>query len=543
MNGSLSEAVYRLSSYTIFVQLDDPHSGFLLVHGYTGAIDYVTKAVGSLLKSGRFLSKDTFEGVAYGQGPSIFERLIKRGYLTQKSPLQEKEWVARFATRLHESARQKSNFLFLVAYDCNFRCPYCFENDISSHGKGWSKKVITESLVDAAYRSMEVIQPDAAYRRKEIILYGGEPLLATQKGIVEYIVAQGQKRGYHFKAITNGYDLDEFMHLLGPGGIEKLQITIDGTREKHDARRTHYQHGSSFDKIINNVQTALDLNTKVTIRINTELNNFDEIGELHQCFKELGFSSYPNFRVYSALIHGEEEMNCNAVMAPDEANSSAGLEKEAQIRPANTPYEYDPDAQYIDFENEEAYFLNTLENQGQNDLPGYEEEDRIRTMNRGKFIRKYEELTEAIPDLKANISCQDFGIRQKLSQAIAGNTKMAFTSVFCTAQSGMMIFDPDGDLYTCWETVGQEYYKVGTYADQLVIDEEKLALWYGRNISKIGACSKCKYALFCGGGCQVLALKDGRGFNSPYCDGLPKTFHRVAADLGKELLTNALATT
>ena len=534
MTRSLMSNSFRLSSYTIFVRLVDPEDGYLLVHGYTGAIDIVSSKVGAVLRSGQFLTASSFQDADVVNSESIVTRLVRRGYLTTKSPLEEKEWVAKFATKLHQTARMKSNFLFLVAYDCNFRCPYCFENDISSHGKGWSKKVITRPLVDAAYRAMEKMQPDASLRAKEIILYGGEPLLKENKDIVEYIVAQGQARDYHFKAISNGYDLDEFLHLVGPGGIEKLQITIDGVKEKHDRRRTHHLYMRSFDKIINNIQIALDLGAKITVRINTELNNFDEIGELYHFFKETGLTKRNNFRVYSALIHGEEEMNCNAVMAPEEEQGSQGLDKEELVE-YNLDYSYDPDAQYIDFQKEEAHFAGSSTGQ-----PVFSDEDSIRTMNRGKFIQKYEELTTANPDIKETISCQDFGIRRKLQQAVNGNAKMAFTSVFCTAQSGMMIFDPDGDLYTCWETVGQEFYKVGTYASQLEIDEEKLHQWYGRNISKIGACSKCKYALFCGGGCQVLALKDGRGFNSPYCDGLPKTFHRVAADLGKELLASAL---
>ena len=100
----------------------------------------------------------------------------------------------------------------------------------------------------------------------------------------------------------------------------------------------------------------------------------------------------------------------------------------------------------------------------------------------------------------------------------------------------MMIFDPCGDLYTCWETVGMDQYKVGTYRNELKLDEEELANWYGRNISKTPACSQCKYAFFCGGGCQAHALQDGRGHNSPYCDGLPKTFQKIAPKVYKDFV-------
>ena len=45
------------------------------------------------------------------------------------------------------------------------------------------------------------------------------------------------KRRRVSKAITNGVELDKFNHLLGPGLIEELQITIDELAELHNARR------------------------------------------------------------------------------------------------------------------------------------------------------------------------------------------------------------------------------------------------------------------------------------------------------------------
>ena len=89
---------------------------------------------------------------------------------------------------------------------------------------------------------------------------------------------------------------------------------------------------------------------------------------------------------------------------------------------------------------------------------------------------------------------------------------------------------PYGDLYSCWETVGNKDYRIGTYLNNVSFDEEELNNWYGRNISTTPACSKCKYAFFCGGGCQAHALSEGRGYKSPYCDGYPKLFHEVVSD-------------
>jgi uncharacterized protein len=83
-------------------------------------------------------------------------------------------------------------------------------------------------------------------------------------------------------------------------------------------------------------------------------------------------------------------------------------------------------------------------------------------------------------------------------------------------------------------------HKVGSYRDGVQLDNEELEHWYGRNISKTPACSRCKYAFFCGGGCQAHALREGRGYNSPYCDGYPKTFQKVVGELYKSHVTQEI---
>ncbi|MBL7728184.1 MAG: SPASM domain-containing protein, partial [Dinghuibacter sp.] len=80
------------------------------------------------------------------------------------------------------------------------------------------------------------------------------------------------------------------------------------------------------------------------------------------------------------------------------------------------------------------------------------------------------------------------------------------------------------DIYTCWELVGQDEFLVGSYKNGIQFDREAIDKWQGKNISKVDACSKCKYAFFCGGGCMAGALREGRGYNSPHCDGYPRVF-------------------
>jgi uncharacterized protein len=522
---------YRISLYTIFINLEDAEGRYLLIHGYTGAIDQASAKVISFLRSGKPITES--EELPFSK--ETLQRLINRGYVTDKSPFEEKDSVKSMAEAFHKRDKMRKNFLFLVAYDCNFRCPYCFENAISGNGKGWSKKVFTKNAADKAYEAMLELESNRKLHANQITLYGGEPLLALNKEVVNYIVDKGVSLGYTFMAITNGYDLEHFENLLRPGVIEKLQISIDGDREKHDNRRTHFQTGRSYDKIMANMSLALKQGVSISVRINTELNNFEDIKKIRAEFESLDFFTYKNFSVYSALIHGEDDMNCNAVMIkkvePEASLTSLGFNDTDFLN------EFDPDQQYINFENEQVRF-----DSPESTTVSFHDEkpniqDKIHTINRGKYIQKHFEAVAIDPKMEA-ISCQDFGIRSKIKRALDSKGLIDFRSTFCTAQTGMMIFDPYGDLYSCWETVGMDKHKVGSYRDGVQLDNEELEHWYGRNISKTPACSRCKYAFFCGGGCQAHALREGRGYNSPYCDGYPKTFQKVVSELYKSHITS-----
>ena len=530
---------YQTSLYTIFIALEDGSGDYLLVHGYTGAIDHVTGNVADVLRKGARVTENEIDNLNIQKG--TFDTLVKRGYITSMSPMEEKERVRHMADVFHKRDSVSKNFLFLVAYDCNFRCPYCFENAISNNGKGWSKKVFTKEAVDRAYEAMLELEPNRTQHRNEIILYGGEPLLKQNKEIVEYIVSEGVKRNYTFRAITNGYDLEHFLHLLEPGKIESLQISIDGTPEKHDARRTHYLDGNSFDKIVENMGLVLKQDVRISTRINTDLSNFDDINALHAIFREKGLFEFNNFSVYSALVHGStnDNMNCNAIMSNSNPPVTEKKKKNNDLFEVIDPGVYDPDGQYINFEAEEKRYVQSDSDDikfhytnGKND---FDEVDKIQLINRGKYIDMYHEAVEDNADLH-QISCQDFGIKNTIRKVLEGKGLAPFKSVFCSAQTGMMIFDPYGDLYSCWETVGVDQYKVGSYRKEIEIFEDELENWYGKNIGKTPACSKCKYAFFCGGGCQAHALTEGRGYNSSYCDGFPKTFQKVVPKAYDEFL-------
>ena len=155
------------------------------------------------------------------------------------------------------------------------------------------------------------IEPHSELHNKVILLYGGEPFLKENKSIVCYIVQKGYELGYKFKVITNGYDLDAYEDILSTDYFVSFQITLDGFREYHNARRRHYQKGGdTFDQIISNISLLLKHGIDTTVRINVDANNLKDIDALVALFREMGLMDNPLFKLAPSPV---AEFKHNAV--------------------------------------------------------------------------------------------------------------------------------------------------------------------------------------------------------------------------------------
>lgn len=416
----------RTSSYMIPVKLEKEKGKYMLIHGYTGAIDIVSEELLSKIES---ISKDS------NLSERTLHSLLKRGYITTKTKEEEYAYVARIATALHkESKILHTHFTWVVTYNCNFRCPYCFEGREKKDGE--SKYTFTKELVDIAYDAQDKIQPHKELRKNVITLFGGEPLLAENKEIVNYIVEKGRKRGYTFVAITNGYEIEHFSNLLAPDAINKLQITIDGPKKTHDQRRIHYKDHDTFDKIISNVKIALNKGIKVTIRMNSDGKNIEMYTELKKYFEKEDFFSYPKFEFYSAVLKDNKSVTQSEHKNLNFLSAKSYLEKQKQ---------------------------------------------------------------ELIFQLERSKDCD---IYHNIYKALSQSCSLAFKSIGCAAQANGYVLDPLGNIYPCWEVIGDKKHLEGTYSSKEIIwNSEVLNRWKNTNISQRTPCNHCKYALLCGGGC------------------------------------------
>jgi uncharacterized protein len=476
----------RTSSYTIYVDLPDASDEMLLVHGYTGAYDRVSRKVATYLRSlearhaprplyGTWTEEPRSVEAASKPSPETIEILEQRGYLVTLTPDEEEALFVHLVARYHRAAlHQKPSYVLMPTYQCNLRCPYCFQDHMRTDpAYSHLLRVIDRPMADRILRGMDAI--DAAHGltgeadvARSITLFGGEPLLAASKPIIEYFMGRVRERGRAiFTAISNATELDAYRDLLGPHGISHVQITLDGPPAEHDRRRIHADGSGSFERIADNLTMALELGVQVSVRMNIDRNN---IGHLSAAADELharGWIEKPNFRVYVAPVHA-----ANGNVAPNS------------------------------------------------------------TFNSWQLGLALDELRQRDPRL-GHIGLSDDTLQQQARTIFEGEDAgiPMFRTSFCGAHSSMYVIDAFADIYACWERTGDPSVRIGHIAEtgEVLMNRSYVQRWRGRNVVSNPVCRKCRYATSCGGGCAVLAEEASGEAYTNHCDGFAKRFRASVA--------------
>ncbi|HTW83335.1 MAG TPA: SPASM domain-containing protein [Candidatus Sulfotelmatobacter sp.] len=481
----------------MYVDLPDDRAHVLLVHGYSGAFDKVPASVASYLRSlderpPKPLYGDWTDtgnnGDAEATRPSdeLLALLTKRGYLTSLTRAEERARFDRLVQMRHEKwSALPPAYTLMPTYDCNLRCGYCFQDHMRTDARyEHLLRFMTPQVVDRIVAAMPAIeerhgltQPGAP---RNVMFFGGEPLLARSRPLIDYLMAAIRRAGpATFTAVSNGTQLDAYEDVLGPEGITVLQITIDGTPELHDTRRVHADGTGSFAAIARNIDLALGRGAKIDVRMNVDRSNVDVLPRLASLFEERGWFRDAGFSAYVAPVHG----------------TKGNLERKTTFN-----------------SHELGVTINAMKREhpqlGKFDLPDDDLARNLRSL--------FREHGDALPQMKA---------------------------AYCGAHTSMYVIDPFGDIYACWERTGDKNLRVGWIeADgtpQFVAD--RLATWRKRNVSSNETCGQCRYSMYCGGGCAVLAEDVHGTIFGNYCDAFGRRFREtVGRAYGERHLANTV---
>ncbi len=206
----------------------------------------------------------------------MFNNLYKNDFILKKE--KDELYLEKVKKKIVEKDKDNFNILFTITFNCNFECPYCYENNINVT---MSDKTIDKSL---NYIEKKAFQ----YNKLTIVWFGGEPLLEFEKiklltpKIIN--ICEENNCEYEFKIITNGYLLNkkiikEFKKL----NICYVQITLDGPKKIHNKTRKLKNGKGSFNKIVSNLNYIKEQeikSPKINIRINLHKDNIKFLDEL-----------------------------------------------------------------------------------------------------------------------------------------------------------------------------------------------------------------------------------------------------------------------
>ncbi len=218
---------------------------------------------------------------------------------------EERDERAAALTRYRERRASTRSLRLTIAptMDCNFSCPYCYEHRVPG--------VMSDETADqvVSFATNRIQQSE----RLSVTWYGGEPLLVPDR-VIDLTgrlrqLAESMDKEWWFSIVTNGYRMDGTMaRQLADAGITDAQVTLDGPPEFHDNRRKHNNGTGTFQRILENLRSAVDVLETVRVRMNVDAQNATGWQALMEILAEAGLAEKVRF----SLAHVDTINDANA---------------------------------------------------------------------------------------------------------------------------------------------------------------------------------------------------------------------------------------
>lgn len=215
---------------------------------------------------------------------------------------------SQFITQSVQHDTSKLNLVLVPTLNCNFNCPYCFEN-------GKRAKIMSDDTIN---HLINFIKELGGTKELTITWYGGEPLLAFPviKKILNRISQESSIKIVKHSMITNGYLInDKVIKLFQEYPLDSIQITLDGTKERHNKLRAlKANNAPTYNRIIENIGLVANnlTNTELHVRVNIDKNNANDFFQIYDEFKTK-FNNNSNIIVYPGIIRLENEEKTNVI--------------------------------------------------------------------------------------------------------------------------------------------------------------------------------------------------------------------------------------
>lgn len=287
---------YNISRYLNVIDLGGQ---VLLFNGVNGCMDEVSGEIAEVFRSGASEKLRVL-------GQQELDTLLKRGHITSLSPEKELARFKEFCDTLHKNMDKDprtGGIMLLMSYNCNLACKYCYQQEHRPHK---SKAVMTEELVETIFeKHLSKIIPGAEHKHCRISFYGGEPFLPSNEPVIRKALGYAKRYGMPSSAISNATMVDTMPDIFGegPGLVNNVQVSLDGSKELHNASRVPVSGEGTYEKILKNIRMLSDRKTKVSIRLNLNRKTLESVPRLVKDLKDNNILGNKYVSIYASPLH------------------------------------------------------------------------------------------------------------------------------------------------------------------------------------------------------------------------------------------------
>lgn len=264
---------------------------------------------------------------------------LKQHWFVVPKEIDDREYVDLVKWLQRNMAPKKQpiiHYTIFTTLDCNARCFYCYE-------LGCNRIPMSE---ETALKAVQFIKKHCQKNKVTLNWYGGEPLYNAK--VIDTICDGLNAEGIPFRSvmISNGYLFNDELarKAVEKWNLEKIQITLDGTEAVYNKIKAFiHREGSAYQIVLANIARLLDAGIKVSIRMNLDLHNADDllnlIDDLANRFdgnKLLSAYAYHIFKGIDPIaeLHDENEWKVRdeAMLRINKKLTDCGLSKTHGIR-------------------------------------------------------------------------------------------------------------------------------------------------------------------------------------------------------------------
>lgn len=465
----------RVSTYLISAPL--PNQPFsILMHGLTGAVDKVPVEVGNFLLHHRGLNIETNRPPLCNISPIDMDALVSRGYITTLSEEEEQQILEQIAKALHtqDLSSAPPSFLIIPSYTCNLRCPYCFQDHFMHAGKADFAKTLDKEQLKQIFTIIDSFNTPGS--------------VAVALGFIEKSSQLKETRGSSI-TLFGGEPLSARTATIVPEIINEAKSREIG-----------------ISAITNGVELDLFEEYLGPRGISSVQITLDGLAEVHDKRRRGPEAA----KTFTRIVNNIDFALDKGVLVSLRVN--VDKTNESELPGLN------------DFIKEKGWFAHPLFNAAASVVfdPG-----SANTISPSNLVQITSSLRGGRGD---KISSYEKQAEDTLRRCLASQGYPFARVVNCSAETGMLIFDPLQNVYACWEDVGKINHKIATYNHQGIHFGENASTWLSRFPGAINECLRCPYALIHTSGCGSHARKASGRLNAPACEAFPELFPATLAE-------------